>query len=108
LELGTVNSTNPWGERELKKTIMRSASNGFHGGLFKKNKKKKKKKKKLLCTFVCLSLGLKKLEDFTVSEGHEYTLVVRGRLNQRQGMLMHCKLYLWRLYFCQILILKRT
>jgi hypothetical protein len=34
--------------------------------------------------------------------------VVRGRLNQRQGMLMHCKLYLWRLYFCQIWIFKGT
>jgi hypothetical protein len=41
LELGTVNSTDPWGEREFKKTIMRSASNGFHGGLFKNNKFKK-------------------------------------------------------------------
>jgi hypothetical protein len=40
-------------------------NNGFHGGLFKNNKFKKKKK--LLCAFVCLSLGLKKPGDFTVS-----------------------------------------
>jgi hypothetical protein len=36
-----VNSTDPWGEREFKKKIMRSASNRFHGGLFKNNKFKK-------------------------------------------------------------------
>jgi hypothetical protein len=53
---------------------MRSASNRFHGGLFKNNKLKKKKKK-LLCAFVCLSLGLKKPGDFTMSEGHGYPLV---------------------------------
>jgi len=73
LELGTVNSTDPWRERELKKTIMRSASNEFHGGLFKNNKLKKK----LFCAFVCLFFGLKKPGDFTMSEGHEYPLVVR-------------------------------
>lgn len=38
----------------------------------------------------------------------EILCVVRGRLNQRQGMLMHCKLYLWRFYFCQIWIFKGT
>jgi hypothetical protein len=32
-------------------------------------------KKKLLCAFVCVSLGLKKSRDFTVSEGHGYPLV---------------------------------
>jgi hypothetical protein len=52
---------------------MRSANNGFHEGLFKNNKFKLKKK--LLCAFVCLSFGLKKPRDFTVSEGHRYPLV---------------------------------
>jgi hypothetical protein len=33
-----------------------------------------KKKKKLLCAFVCVSLGLKKPGDFTVSEGHGHPL----------------------------------
>jgi hypothetical protein len=40
-------------------------------GDFSKNKNKNKKNKnKQLCAFVCLSLGLKKLGDFTMSEGH--------------------------------------
>jgi hypothetical protein len=36
--VGTVNSMDSWGEKEFKKKIMRSANNGFHGGLFKNNK----------------------------------------------------------------------
>jgi hypothetical protein len=50
-----MNSMDPWGERELKKTIMRSTSNRFHGGLFKNNKLKKKKKKLALRLCVFLS-----------------------------------------------------
>jgi hypothetical protein len=73
LELGTVNSTDPWGEREFKEEKCCSNEVEFHGGLFKNNKLKLKKK--LLCAFVCLSLGLKKSGDFTMSEGHGYPLV---------------------------------
>jgi len=42
-------------------------------------KKRKKKEKKLLCAFVCVSFGLKKPGDFTMSEGHEYPLVKINR-----------------------------
>jgi len=56
----------------------------FHGGLFK-NSKFLKLKKKLLCAFLCLSLGLKKPGDFTVSEGHGYPLVV---INQNSILLL--------------------
>jgi hypothetical protein len=45
-------------------------------GDFSKFKNLKKKKKKLLCTFVCVSLGLKKPGDFTMSEGHGYPLII--------------------------------
>jgi hypothetical protein len=45
-------------------------------GDFSKTINFEKKKKKLLCAFVCLSLGLKKPGDFTVSEGHRYPLVL--------------------------------
>jgi hypothetical protein len=51
---------------------MRSANNGFRGGLFKNNKLKKKKKAALR---LCVSLCLKKPGDFTMSEGHGYPLV---------------------------------
>jgi hypothetical protein len=44
-------------------------------GDFSKTINLNKKKKKLLCAFLCLSLGLKKPGDFTVSEGHRYPLV---------------------------------
>jgi hypothetical protein len=48
----------------------------FMGDFSKTINLKKKKKKKLLRAFVCLSLGLKKPGDFTVSEGHGYPLVL--------------------------------
>jgi len=56
-----VNSTNPWGEKNLRRksvAITRSANNGFRGGLFKNNKflKKKKKKKKSYFAPLCVSL----------------------------------------------------
>jgi hypothetical protein len=57
-----VNSTNPWGEKNLRRknvAITRSANNGFRRGLFKNNKilkkKKKRKKKATLHLCVCLS-----------------------------------------------------
>ncbi len=56
---------------------MRSASNEFHGGLFKNSKFKNKKK--LFCAFVCVSLGLKKPGDFTMSKGHGYPLVILNK-----------------------------
>ncbi len=62
-----------WGGRKSV-AIMRSASNGFHGGLFKNNKFFKKLKKSCFAP-LCLSFGLKKPGDFTVSEGHGYPLV---------------------------------
>jgi hypothetical protein len=43
-----------------------------------------KKFKKLLCTFVCVSLGLKKPGDFTMSEGHGYPLVENKLFNRTQ------------------------
>ncbi len=43
--------------------------------MFSSPKKIIYKKKKLLCTFVCVPLGLKKPGDVTVSEGHGYPLV---------------------------------
>jgi hypothetical protein len=77
LKLGMVNSTNPWGEKEFKKTIMRSTNNGFHGGLFKNNKFIINfLKKKLLCTFVCLSPFFLKPRDFTMFKSHKYPLVI--------------------------------
>jgi len=45
----------PLREKKLKKTIIRSASNEFYGGLFKNNKFIMIIIiKKLLCAFVCL------------------------------------------------------
>jgi hypothetical protein len=44
-------------------------------GDFSKTINLRKKKKKLLCAFMCVFLGLKKPGDFTVSEGHGYSLV---------------------------------
>ncbi len=74
---------------------MRSVSNGFRGGLFKNNKLKNKNKK-LLCAFVCLSLGLKKLGDFTMSEGHGYPLmkIIVKLAVSHDGMYTICALQL--------------
>jgi hypothetical protein len=36
-----MNSTDPWEKKNLRRksvAVMRSANNGFHGGLFKNNK----------------------------------------------------------------------
>jgi hypothetical protein len=72
-----MNNTDPWREREFKEEKCYNnevSQQRISWGLFKNNRLKKKKKK-LLCTFVCLSLGLKKLGDFTVCKGHGYPLV---------------------------------
>jgi len=73
--------------RRKSVAVIRSASNGFHGGLFKNNKFKKNKK--LFCAFLCLSLCLKKLGDFRMSEGHGYLLVEVNLVNAILGPTLH-------------------
>jgi len=60
LKLGTVNSTNPWGEREFKEE--KCYSNEVD-------------QQRISWGTLCVFLGLTKPGDFTVSEGHGYPLV---------------------------------
>ncbi len=46
-------------------------------------------KKKLFCAFVCVSLGLKKPGDFTVSEGHGYPLVINRSMKNLSYSYLH-------------------
>jgi hypothetical protein len=82
-ELGSVTEGRPGPARHSRTPGFRPSVYVFMGDF-------SKKKKKLLCAFVCLSLGLKKPGDFTVSEGHGYPLVESNLgLGYPSFLLMH-------------------